>query len=97
MRPRPNPDDEEDDGRPYQYTPTWEIWVDYSPDHRRSDSGYELLDTTTGLRFFLPVRGLGFLIIDTEFDLSPANPKGRLACRGASLLEKAQFEYSPRL
>lgn len=69
--------------------------VDYSVDRNPSGSGIAIRPMPKGTRFYLTVRGLGVIVIDTSCDYE--DPKGRPVPESADMITRSEIGPCPDL
>jgi hypothetical protein len=80
----------------YKYEPKWQKDVDYSPDHRPSDSAMYIESVRpSGIRWFLQVKGLGVLTLFTTSRQS--DPLGKCQPSAMGEFTKVEVGYCPDL
>ena len=76
----------------YEYKPEWEKDVDFNPDHYPSATPPIIEPDGASIRYCLPIRGLGVIILRGEMT-------DHEVCefKGVSIFTKADIGYSPKL
>lgn len=71
----------------YEYKPTWEKDVDYSPDHRPSSSAMYIEERGGAMLWALQVKGLGVITLRAGINDQ----------YGVGIFSKAEIGYTPDL